>query len=98
MDVSANQRTRNNSRNIADWRESIRTLYFSIRYENKHKNKNKNERKNQNKNIPMLLPHGKLVGVVNVVCDVDGVVLGNGCGGGDNEAPPAVESTEPGSL
>lgn len=46
----------------------------------------------------MLLPHGKLVGVVNAVCDVDGAVLGNGCGGGDNEAPPAVESTEPGSL
>lgn len=46
----------------------------------------------------MLLLHGKLVGVVNAVCDVDGVALANGCGGGDNEAPPAVESTEPGSL
>lgn len=55
-----------------------------------------NRKEKQNENIPML--HGKLAGVVNAVCDVDGVELGNGCGGGDNEAPPIVDSTEPGSL
>lgn len=42
--------------------------------------------------------HGKLVVVVSGVCGVDAVVMVfNGCGGGDNEAP-TVESTEPGSL
>lgn len=44
--------------------------------------------------------HGKLVGVVNVVCCVDDVLLllmVNGCGGGDADTP-IVESTEPGSL
>lgn len=44
--------------------------------------------------------HEKFADVVNAVCDVNGMMgaLGNGCGGGDNDAPPAVESTEPGSL
>lgn len=51
--------------------------------------------------------HGKLFGVVNVVCGVDDVlqlmmvvaaalVVVNGCGGGDMDIP-IVESTEPGS-
>lgn len=52
-------------------------------------------------NIPML--HGKLFGVVSVVCGFDDVVVivavvVNGCcGDGDNDAA-TVESTEPGSL